>query len=122
MTTTAPTERPRAERHARGKRPHFYDVQGLDEAMSMILVLVQEVAVLRDRIDAGERVMKKHGIDLAAEIESLPLDQEALEAREQRRGDLLDRVFYVTKKQAEELKQQDTAERYHAVIEDIAKN
>jgi hypothetical protein len=112
--------RPHPERHARGKRPHFYDTQGLDEAMSMIMVLVQEVAVLRDRIDIGERVLAKHGIDVAAEVDAFVLDQPALEAREQRRGELLDRVFYVAKKQAAELQQADTAERYHAVIEDLA--
>ena len=35
-------------RTVRGKRPDFFDTPGVDDALSMIVVLAQEVAVLRD--------------------------------------------------------------------------
>lgn len=38
----------RLPRNVRGKRPEFFATPGVDEAMSMILVLAQELAVLRD--------------------------------------------------------------------------
>jgi hypothetical protein len=44
------------ERNARGKRPVFYDTPGLDEAMSMIMVLANELSVVRDRLDTVEKV------------------------------------------------------------------
>lgn len=110
----------KAQRHARGKRPHFYATPGLDQAMSMIVVLAQELSVLADRVDAIERVSKARGIDLAAEIEALALDQPALDAREQRRQQLLERLYYLVRKEAQELSEADSQTRYDQVITETA--
>jgi hypothetical protein len=111
---------PQAVRHARGKRPEFYETPGLDQAMSMILVLANEFSVLRDRLDSAERVAKAHGIDLAAGIETLELDQAALEEREARRQSFLERLFYLQLKDAAEAAEAETAEGYAATITEIA--
>ena len=66
----------------RGKRPKIYDHEGLDHLMAITTALVQEVAVLRDRIDLVERVAQSKGVILQDEIEAFTLDQEALESRE----------------------------------------
>ncbi len=116
-----PDGRPRVVHHAKGKRPSFSDTGGIDELMSMVLVLASELCVMRDRVDAIERVGALKGIDFAAEIERLPLDQTALETREARRQDLFQRLYYLARKEAEELKSADTADRYKAVIDEIAK-
>jgi len=115
-----PPERPRVVRDAKGKRPQFYETPGLDQAMSMILVLANELSVLHDRLDSVERVSKAKGIDLPAEIEALVLDQEALEAREAWRQGFLDRLYYLARKDAHEAAQADSDERYTSIIEDIA--
>ncbi len=119
MSTTA-TERPAMIRHARGKRPHFYDTPGLDEAMAMIMVLANEISVLRDRIDAGERVAKQAGIDLAAGIEAIELDDAALAEREARRQDFLRRLYYLQLKDADEARGKQTAQGYADTIAEIA--
>ena len=108
------------ERNARGKRPQFYTAPGLDEAMSMIMVLASELAVLRDRLDSAERVAKANGIDLAAGIEALELDQAALETREIWRQDFLGRLFYLARKDANEAAAAESAEGYQQAIEEIA--
>ena len=113
-------ERPHVIRHARGKRPQFYDTPGLDQAMSMIMVLANEMAVLRDRLDSAERVAKASGLDLAAGIEALELDQAALEEREERRQDFMRRLFYLQLKDADEAAQAQTAEGFTATIAEIA--
>jgi hypothetical protein len=118
MTDTA--ERPHVVKDAKGKRPHFYETPGLDQAMSMIMVLASEFSTLRDRLDSAERVAKAHGIDLAAGIETLDLDQEALEEREARRQGFLDRLFYLARKDASEAGKVETTEGYNATIHDIA--
>lgn len=41
--------------------------------MSMIMVLVYELSVLRDRVDAQERVAKANDLDLANGIKALSL-------------------------------------------------
>ncbi|WP_260928470.1 hypothetical protein [Novosphingobium sp. 9] len=113
-------DRPHVIRHARGKRPEFYDTPGLDEAMSMILVLANEISVMRDRLDSAERVAKINGLDLAAGIETLQLDQAALEEREARRQDFLRRLYYVQLKDAAEAAAAETREGYSATITEIA--
>jgi len=113
-------ERPHVIRHARGKRPQFYETPGLDAAMSMIMVLAGEMNVLADRLDLAERVAKASGLDLAAGIEAFELDQDALETREQRRQDFLQRLFQAQLKDADEAAQAHTEAAYHQTISDIA--
>ncbi|MCE4552895.1 hypothetical protein [Pelomonas cellulosilytica] len=111
---------PRPQRHSRGKRPQFFTTSGMDEVMSMIIVLAQELSVLRDRVDAIERVSAAHGLDLAKEIEALVLDQEALDARELRRQQLFERLYYLVCKQAHELQQDESKQGYDQVITETA--
>jgi hypothetical protein len=110
------------ERNARGKRPQFYETPGLDEAMSMIMVLANELSVVRDRLDTVEKVAAAKGIMLDAEIEAFEPDQATLEARELRRQDFLARLFYLARKDAAEQQSGDTADRYTKALDDIAVN
>lgn len=121
MTDAAENQdRPHITRDARGKRPQFYDTPGLDQAMSMIMVLANEMSVLRDRLDAAERVAKHNGMDLAAGIDALVLDDDALTEREERRQDFLSRMFYLMRKEANEATESETDAAYKATIESIA--
>jgi hypothetical protein len=114
------TDTVKMTRDARGKRPHLYDTPGLDQMMSMIMVLAGEVSVLADHVDSIERVAAENGLDLARGIANLTLDQTALEAREARRQAMLDRLFYLMRKEAAEAAAQETGEAYHQVIAEIA--
>jgi hypothetical protein len=107
--------------HSRGRRPQFSETAGVDQLLSMVLVLASELSVLRDRVDSIERVAAAKGIDLAGEIERLAFDQAALDARETRRQELLQRLYYLMRKEAHELENADTAERYVTTIDEIAK-
>lgn len=120
MTET--TDRRHVIKDAKGKRPQFYEQAGIDQLMSMVMVLAGEVCMLRDRMDAQERVAKAHGIDLAKGIEALELDEQALQAREAYRQDFLDRLFYLARKEASEAAAQESDEAYRATIADIAVN
>ncbi|MBB5687716.1 hypothetical protein [Sphingobium boeckii] len=108
------------KRDAKGKRPSFYDEPALDQMMSMIMVLAGEVSVLADHVDSMERVMTAKGIDMPREIAALTLDQQALEAREARRQAMLDRLFYLLRKEAAEAEKRETSTGYTAVIDEIA--
>lgn len=118
--STATQERPHVVKDAKGKRPSFYEAPGMDQAMSMIMVLANEIAVIHDRLDSAERVAAKSGIDLAAGIETLELDQVALETREAWRQGFLERLFYLMRKDAHEAAGSFTKEGYEATIADIA--
>lgn len=108
------------KRSAQGKRPHFYETPALDQMMSMIMVLAGEVSVLADHVDSIERVAAVKGIDLRGGIAELQLDQAALEEREARRQAMLDRLFYLMRKEASEAAAAETGEGYSKVIAEIA--
>jgi len=108
------------KRDARGKRPQFYQDPAIDQMMSMIMVLAGEVSVLADQLDSTQRVLANHGIDAKAEIEALVLDDAALEAREARRQAMLERMFYLVRKEAAEAAAKETNEGYVATLDAIA--
>lgn len=106
-------------RHARGKRPQFYTQPGMDQAMSMILVLASEFSTLRDRLDTVERVARDGG--LAEAIEAYEPSQAVLEEREARRQAFMERLYYLALKDAAEAAEADTSERFDAALTEIAK-
>lgn len=108
-------------RTVRGKRPEFFETPGVDDALSMVMVLAQELTVLRERLDSAEIVMARHGVALAAEIESLELDEQVLASREAWRQSFYDRLFYLAAQRRAELEQRQTRASYDQAIEDIAK-
>jgi hypothetical protein len=115
---TSATEMP--PRHAKGKRPQFFETDGVDEAMSMILVLASEFCTMRERLDAVERIAERKGIILQEEIENFEDDEASCGAREERRSDFFEWLYYLTLKKAEEQQSGDSAERYSEVLDEIA--
>ena len=111
---------PRLPRDARGKRPQFYETPGLDHAMSMILVLAEELTVVRERLDTVERIADAKGLILEQEIERYRPDQTVLDQREARRQEFLEHLYYVARKEATELANADTSERYESSLKEIA--
>jgi len=67
----------RANAKAKGKRPQYFDDPSLDRMLSMLMALVGEVAVLRERTDTIERLLEKNGSVSRADIESYEPDPEA---------------------------------------------
>jgi len=107
-------------RSAKGKRPGFYETPALDQMMSMIMVLAGEVSVLADQVDLMQRAAATLDLDLTGAMKAVTLDQPALEEREARRQAMLDRLFYLMRKEAAEAEASETSEGYAGVIDEIA--
>ncbi len=107
-------------RYARGKRPEFYTDPAMDEAMSMIMVLASELSVIRDRLDTFESVMADKGVVEARDLEDYTPDENALARREAERQAMLQRLFFVANKRAQEQAGNDTAKRYADVLKETA--
>ena len=122
MTDTTQPDRPSVIKDSKGKRPSFYDSAASDQLMSMVMVLASELNTLRDRVDAQERVAKVKGIDMAAEIDKLELDEGALQEREAWRQSFFERLFYLARKEANEAAAGESKESFTETIEDIAVN
>lgn len=121
MSQSTDSQKAQIIKDAKGKRPSFYEDKGVDQLMSMVMVLASELNVLRDRVDAQERVAKQSGLDLAVGIEMLNLDEDALQEREAWRQSFMDRLFYLARKEANEAATGQTKSGFKSVIDEIAK-
>ncbi|MBT4163846.1 MAG: hypothetical protein HOE58_03400 [Porticoccaceae bacterium] len=104
----------------KGKRPHFYETDGVDQLMHMVMVLAQENSAMRDRLDTLEKVCAASGVIAEDACETYQPDQATLETRETRRQASLSMLFSVMSQQAAELKSGDSKQRFKEVIEEIA--
>ncbi|MDX2144414.1 MAG: hypothetical protein SFV19_13745 [Rhodospirillaceae bacterium] len=106
----------RVPQTSKGVRPTFFDDPANDRIVSMLMALITEVSVMRDRLDTVEAIAEKKGIILAKEIETFEPDPARAEERERRRQEFVDRVFYVFQEEAEDLARGDTPEAYEAAV------
>ena len=67
----------RANAKAKGKRPAYFDDPALDRLLSILMALVGEVSVLRERLDTVERVLEAKGSLSREDIETYVPDHEA---------------------------------------------
>ncbi|MEP0391835.1 MAG: hypothetical protein ABJ205_10735 [Erythrobacter sp.] len=110
----------RLPRFSKGKRPQFFDEESQDEVMSMILTLASEFSAMRDRLDTIEQIAEQKGIILADEIENFAIDAQGEARRNERRDALLQAMYFVSLKKAEELASGQDQERYSSTLEEIA--
>lgn len=108
-------------RVVRGKRPPFFPTFGEDLTTSMIMVLAQEVCVLRTRLDAATTLSAAKGGPTSADIDAYVADDRTLARQEAWRQDLLDRMFYLLRQRAAEAATGDSSDRFQQVIDDIAR-
>ena len=70
-----------------GKRARFFPESGTDEMMSMMLELMSEVWVLRERMYAIEQVAAQNGLDLPAGVEAWqPSAEQSEQLQDERHG------------------------------------
>ena len=67
----------RAGIKAKGKRPAYSEDPAIDRTLSIVMALVAEVSVMRERIDTIERLLEAKGSISRADIESYTPDRVA---------------------------------------------
>ncbi|HEV2569448.1 hypothetical protein [Sphingomonas sp.] len=67
----------RAGAKAKGKRPQYFDDPAMDRTLSILLAIVGELSVLRERLDTVERLLEAKGSISRADIEAYEPDREA---------------------------------------------
>lgn len=67
----------RANAKAKGKRPAYFEDPAIDRVVSILMALVGEVSVLRERLDTVERLLEAKGSLSHEDIENYVPDREA---------------------------------------------
>ncbi len=80
-------------RIAKGKRPRFFADPATDKLLNMVVNLMAELSVTRDRLDTVERLLDSHNLVPTAEIETYRPAPAFESARDQKRAEMLQRVL-----------------------------
>ncbi|MYH33560.1 MAG: hypothetical protein F4013_02210 [Gammaproteobacteria bacterium] len=77
----------------RGKQPRFFDVQGVDELVSITMGLAQELWAVKERLAAVE-ALGRDGISAEA-VEAYEFSDEERAALDRERKEFIDRIYFV---------------------------
>ena len=99
---SAGEEAPRLRRTARGKRPRYFSDPATDRLLGMLMTLIGEVSVLRDRLDSVERLIEKGGVFRREDIDNFLPGKQAEAEREATRRRYIARVMRVVQNEKEE--------------------
>jgi hypothetical protein len=66
-----------AGKKAKGKRPQYFDDPAVDRLLSILMAVVGELSVTRERLDTIERLLEAKGTLARADIEAYKPDREA---------------------------------------------
>lgn len=81
----------------KGSQPVVFGDQTTDALAGMVLALLGEVVVLKDRLDANERLLKAAGLHGGAEVDVFFPDPDVRAHREAYRQTIYDRVLGVAR-------------------------
>ncbi len=92
---------------AKGKRPQYFEDPAIDRTLSIVMALVGEVSVIRERLDTVERLLETKGSINRADIESYEPDRTAGHERGLRTQEYIARVMRGVQQDMEALSELD---------------
>jgi hypothetical protein len=90
MNNVSKIETPRI---AKGAQPSFFDAPAIEAMYGMLVVMLEEICVLRDRVDTCERLGEQGIVVTPTSIEAYEADDEVEAFREERRRQTINRVM-----------------------------
>jgi hypothetical protein len=103
-SATAPAPAPaRIARIAKGKKPQYFSDPAIDKLLWMNLTLMEELSVVRDRLDTVERLLDRKRLVRTSEVESFVPAGAVAAQRDARRTDYVDRVLRAAQAELEEI-------------------
>ena len=97
----------RANAKAKGKRPAYFDDPQQEAAFSMLMALVGEVSVLRERLDTVERLLDAKGTVSREDIEAYEPDRQAGQERGELIREYIARIMRGPQQQMEALAEEE---------------
>ena len=93
-------------RTAKGKKPQYFSDPTIDKLLSMVLTLMGELSVTRDRLDTVERLIEKNGLFNLDDIENYDIPEDVNQIRMERRSAYIARVLKCVQDELDALQQQ----------------
>jgi hypothetical protein len=110
---------PRIPRVAKGQRPRHFGDPAIDTLVGVVVSLVGEVSVLRDRVETLERALEERGVITRAAVEERQWSPEETAERAASRAAYLERVLRAVRAEAEDLSGGRVARPLEDIIADL---
>lgn len=107
-------------RVSKGKRPQYFADPATDKLLAMVVTLMSELSVTRDRLDSVERLLARHDVFDQSEVEGYRPDAEAAAIREQRRAAATARIFRILDNELNETLGPDAPRTYEELAREFA--
>ncbi len=92
-------------RIAKGKKPDYFADPATDKLLSMVMVLAQELAVTRDRLNTVEQLIEQSGLFDAAKVDNFELSDEQAKQRSERHTAFISKLLRSVTFEIEALKE-----------------
>lgn len=104
---------------AKGKRPWFFEDPDTERVLNIVLALIQEVGVVRERLDTVERLLERDGAVTKAAIEAYAPDAEAAAERGAWIQEYIARVFRILQQDREAI-ERPAEQTSEAIADELA--
>ncbi len=89
---------------AKGDRPNFLADKSQDKLLSMLMAVVAELAVVRERLDTHERLANQEKLPRSDDVENFKADSRTAEERAAWREDYIARVMRIITNELDDLR------------------
>lgn len=111
---------PRIPRVAKGERPQSFSDPAIDTLLGVVMSLVAELSVTRDRLETLERLLETRGVLAREAIEAYEMTADEKAVRAASRAEYLDRVLRAVRAEFEDLSGGRAARPLDDIIADFA--
>lgn len=94
-----------AGKKAKGKRPQFFELEETERLMGILMAVVEELAVTRERVDTLERILEANAVLDRSAIEDFHPDKDAARERGLMQQEYIARVLRILQQEREALEE-----------------
>ena len=109
-------------RVAKGKRPLYFHDPATDKLMAIVVSLVGELAVTRDRLDALERLLEAEGRLSRDKLDRVEFDDSVTAERDRSRHDYIRRVMRIVTMELERPGEDGATETFTARLDELMRD
>lgn len=107
-------------KRARGARPYYFENPDIDRLMTIVMSVLEEVSVTRERLDTIERLLDAKGTISRADIDAYLPDELSDEQREAQRQQMLARVLRIVIEEPKILAEKANGGTYDELIREVS--
>ena len=108
-------------RTAKGRRPYFFDDPNIDRLIAMLMALVAEVSVIRERLDTHERLAQENRVATPDAIENYEPTDDILQERADWRERYIGRILRIQTDELERVARQESDENIEDIIREVSR-